>query len=654
MENRMKNAATSPAGHLARGIDLLVGLPVLILLFPVMLLRAVSALVSSGRVFDYTPLHGLDTRGFLALDFAGPSAGASLARWLNVLSGDLALGGPAPADPEVVARLLRDVPERFSVRPGLVTVGGVRRQLGMAGASEDDGDREFARRHGATSAVTLATRGALAWLLAGNTDRPAAPTLQLLGVTLDNTSMATAVQWLVGRAAAGARVRAGFANPDCLNIAVRDRTYRRALAEADRIFADGIGIRIAARLTGQRMADNVNGTDMFPLLCQAAAAACQPVYLLGGQPGVAAATAEWARARCPGLVIAGTRDGYFDEAETGRVIDEINGSGARILLVGLGAPRQDTWLHANQDRLSMPVRMGVGGLFDYYSGRIPRAPAWIRELGMEWVWRLACEPGRLWRRYLVGNPLFLGRVLLAQFRQDVASAPAHAIGVDSSWRRHLATTRLHLLNRLPGARLAMDRAAKRLLDISASLCGILLAAPLLGLVALSIKLESPGPVIFRQRRVGRDGREFMMLKFRSMFTDAEQRLEALLAQNEMHGGVIFKMRDDPRVTRVGRFIRRTSIDELPQLFNVLRGDMSLVGPRPPLPREVALYSLYDRGRLDAEPGITCIWQVSGRSSIPFERQVEMDLDYIHARSLMQDIKLLLRTVPALLLGRGAY
>jgi lipopolysaccharide/colanic/teichoic acid biosynthesis glycosyltransferase len=202
--------------------------------------------------------------------------------------------------------------------------------------------------------------------------------------------------------------------------------------------------------------------------------------------------------------------------------------------------------------------------------------------------------------------------------------------------------------------MSAGRSAKRLLDVVASLSAILLLSPVLGLVALAIRLESSGPVIFRQRRVGRDGREFMMLKFRSMFTDAEQRLEALLAQNEMDGGVIFKMRDDPRVTRVGRLIRRTSIDELPQLFNVLRGDMSLVGPRPPLPREVALYSLHDRGRLDAEPGITCIWQVSGRSTIPFERQVEMDLDYIHSQSLAQDIKLLLRTVPALLLGRGAY
>jgi lipopolysaccharide/colanic/teichoic acid biosynthesis glycosyltransferase len=139
-----------------------------------------------------------------------------------------------------------------------------------------------------------------------------------------------------------------------------------------------------------------------------------------------------------------------------------------------------------------------------------------------------------------------------------------------------------------------------------------------------------------------------------MFQDAEQRLAALKEQNEMAGGVIFKMREDPRITRVGKFIRRASIDELPQLWNVFRGDMSLVGPRPPLPSEVAEYDLQDRRRLHVKPGITCIWQVSGRSDIPFEQQVELDVDYIYTQSLATDIKLLLQTVPAVVLGRGAY
>jgi lipopolysaccharide/colanic/teichoic acid biosynthesis glycosyltransferase len=170
----------------------------------------------------------------------------------------------------------------------------------------------------------------------------------------------------------------------------------------------------------------------------------------------------------------------------------------------------------------------------------------------------------------------------------------------------------------------------------------------------TIRLESPGPVLFRQQRIGLGGRPFMMLKFRSMYIDAEARRDAMMEKNEMQGGVLFKIKEDPRVTRVGRFIRKASIDELPQLWNVFRGDMSLVGPRPPLPSEVADYGLADRRRLHVKPGITCIWQVSGRSDIPFERQVELDLDYIYSQSLKTDIKLLLRTVPAVILGRGAY
>lgn len=195
---------------------------------------------------------------------------------------------------------------------------------------------------------------------------------------------------------------------------------------------------------------------------------------------------------------------------------------------------------------------------------------------------------------------------------------------------------------------------KRLLDVLVSGVLLVILLPFFLLLALMIRLESPGPILFRQTRVGRWGELFTMWKFRSMYADAEARKAELLKQNEMQGGVIFKMRDDPRVTRIGRIIRKTSIDELPQLWNVLKGDMSLVGPRPPVPSEVNEYSLADRRRLEVIPGITCIWQVSGRSEIPFDQQVELDVEYIQSQSLWTDIKLLLKTIPALLLGKGAY
>jgi len=195
---------------------------------------------------------------------------------------------------------------------------------------------------------------------------------------------------------------------------------------------------------------------------------------------------------------------------------------------------------------------------------------------------------------------------------------------------------------------------KRLFDILGSLLAILLASPIFAITALLIKLNDGGPVFFKQTRVGYRGKLFTMWKFRSMCVDADKQKEKFMQQNEMKGGVLFKMKADPRVTAVGRVIRKTSIDELPQFFNVLKGDMSIVGPRPSLPKEVEKYSAEDRQRLNIKPGITCLWQVSGRSEMNFAEQVQLDLAYIRSSNILTDIKLLLRTIPAVLMGKGAY
>ncbi len=194
---------------------------------------------------------------------------------------------------------------------------------------------------------------------------------------------------------------------------------------------------------------------------------------------------------------------------------------------------------------------------------------------------------------------------------------------------------------------------KRAFDIAATSVLLLVLSPLFLLTAIAIKIDDPGPALYNQTRVGKWGRTFTMHKFRSMVMNADKLKDQLLEQDES-GGVIFKMKRDPRVTRVGRIIRKLSIDELPQLWNVLKGDMSLVGPRPPVPREVAEYRHSDRKRLNAIPGITCLWQVSGRSDIDFEGQVGLDVEYIESQSFWKDIKILLRTIPAVLLGKGAY
>ena len=197
-------------------------------------------------------------------------------------------------------------------------------------------------------------------------------------------------------------------------------------------------------------------------------------------------------------------------------------------------------------------------------------------------------------------------------------------------------------------------AMKRALDIVGSAIGMVLLSPVYIGIAAAVKFTSPGPVIFSQTRVGRYGRHFKFYKFRSMRVDAEEQKAALMAQNESKDGVIFKMRDDPRITKVGKFLRRTSLDELPQLWNVFIGDMSLVGPRPPVPKEVQEYTLEDRKRLDVIPGITCLGQISGRSDIPFHEQVQLDKEYILAPSLWKDLVILVKTVPAIIGGKGAY
>lgn len=215
--------------------------------------------------------------------------------------------------------------------------------------------------------------------------------------------------------------------------------------------------------------------------------------------------------------------------------------------------------------------------------------------------------------------------------------------------------RIALTSRARGTRrwFAYDPAFKRVLDLVLGALGLVAALPIWLLVAILIKLDSPGPVFFVQDRVGRGGVPFRFYKFRTMYVDAEVRLAELLRHNEA-GGPVFKMRQDPRVTRVGYFLRRTSLDELPQLLNVLKGDMTLVGPRPPLPREVDQYRPSDAVRLTVKPGLTCLWQIRGRSKCGFDEWMEFDREYVRNLSLALDLRILVQTVWVVLTCDGAY
>ena len=212
---------------------------------------------------------------------------------------------------------------------------------------------------------------------------------------------------------------------------------------------------------------------------------------------------------------------------------------------------------------------------------------------------------------------------------------------------------LHLQLVLWVIRTKLAHSLKRVMDMAIALGALFIFSPVMVGTAVLVKLSSPGPIFFKQVRVGKWGSSFYCYKFRSMYMDAEERKEALIAQNEADGPV-FKMKNDPRITPIGKYIRKLSIDELPQLFNVLKGEMSLVGPRPPVPREVSEYEFDQLGRLNAVPGITGLQQVSGRSSLDFQTWVALDLQYIAEQSFWKDIEILLKTIPAVVFSRGAY
>ncbi|MGH1415176.1 MAG: WecB/TagA/CpsF family glycosyltransferase [Pelagimonas sp.] len=429
----------------------------------------------------------------------------------------------------------------------------------------------------------------------------------------DGTTQGAIAQCLNGQ-----RNTVFFLNAHCANIRARHRTYAQALARADYVFPDGIGVEMAAKMCGDQVTTNLNGTDLVPELLQEAGRRGLSVFLFGARAGVAQAAADKLMVSCPGLRVAGILDGYAQSANNRQTVAHINASGADIVLVAKGVPLQELWIDQHRDQLEARLVIGVGALFDFVSGMVPRAPEPIRKARAEWLYRLCCEPKRMARRYLIGNATFLGR------------ASVHAI-----------------------KGLAAGTIEKRMLDVVLASACIVLLSPILCLIALAIRMDSRGPAVFSQTRVGEFGAEFKLFKFRTMHLDAETRRADILAMSDREG-LCFKSRQDPRITRVGMFLRKWSLDEIPQILNVLKGDMSLVGPRPALPGEVEAYPEHALGRLLAKPGITGLWQVSGRADIGFDKMIDLDLAYIKARSIWLDLMLLALTFRAVLLRQGAY
>jgi N-acetylglucosaminyldiphosphoundecaprenol N-acetyl-beta-D-mannosaminyltransferase len=336
-----------------------------------------------------------------------------LPRLFQIMRGELAWVGPN-ARPAGELDLRRE-PERrvVSVRPGLISTWWIRRRTNIAFAGQIETDAEYINDRSLKSDIGILVRSMLVFAYGGAAKETANRT-EFLGVPTDNITMEEAIEAVMQPTPAARQV--SFVNVDCVNKACRDQEYRDVLLTSDLRLADGIGLRIAGKILGNEVRENVNGTDMFPRLCARLQDEKESLFLLGGRPGIADGVARWAKERYPELAIAGIRDGFFGAGEERSVVDEINRSGATILLVAFGAPKQELWIRKQLKDLKVRSALGVGGLFDFYSGMMPRAPQWVRELGMEWAYRLAKEPGRMWKRYLLGNGIFLFMVMLSKFR----------------------------------------------------------------------------------------------------------------------------------------------------------------------------------------------------------------------------------------------
>ena len=406
------------AGALRRFSDALLAAILVVALSPVLLALLLAARLTGGGMQE-RPRLGRWATHFGQYEFYFP-ASSSLA-WLkcfrtlpavmNVLKGEMSFIGPRAVGPEETFPDGRAAWKRYNLRPGLLSLWWLRKRANIAYSSEVGLDLEYVETNSLWGDLGIAARAVPVVFLGGGASA-APPKLKFLGVSIDNLTMAEASARIVSMAShPGTSSQISFVNADCVNIAFVDRQYKAVLSGSQLVLADGIGIRLAGAILNQNVRENINGTDMLPFLCAAAEQGGVSMYLLGGRPGVPEAAAAWIAQRYPLLKIAGCREGYFSLEEEPSVLEAVRSSGADILLVALGAPRQEKWIAAHKDQSGAKICIGVGGLLDFYSGRIPRAPVWIRELGMEWFYRFWQEPRRMWRRYFVGNAVFLYRLV---------------------------------------------------------------------------------------------------------------------------------------------------------------------------------------------------------------------------------------------------
>jgi N-acetylglucosaminyldiphosphoundecaprenol N-acetyl-beta-D-mannosaminyltransferase len=393
-----------------RLIELVIVLPVVLLLtIPCGFFLLIRKMVSGRKVFALQDIVGRNGARITIYPFDSRNRFiATLPLFCQVITGQLALTGTVLTDWEDRRSGLEQGYIR-SIKPGIFSLWYVRQASKIAHEGHDAIEWEYVFRKNLFFDFFLLLRTIPAFFYQsdtpGNND-----ILSLFGLDIANMTMREAIELLEQSIRADKSTAVFYVNPDCLNKIFSDQEYFRILKQGDLVLPDGIGLTIAGNMLQTPLKENVNGTDMLPFLCEMAAREDYSLFLLGGRPGVADTMAEKLQTTY-GVTVAGTAHGYFDrETENEQICRRINASGARILLVAFGAPLQEKWIHANRAQLQANVLMGVGGLFDFYSGKTRRAPRWLREIGLEWLYRMLQEPGRMWRRYVIGNPLFLYRV----------------------------------------------------------------------------------------------------------------------------------------------------------------------------------------------------------------------------------------------------
>jgi len=406
-----------------RVIDFCVAALSLAALSPVLSVVAVCLSIRNrGQVLERFEKVGRGSHTFCEYAFATPvRIVRSFPLLVNVLRGDMSLIGPRALSRVETEDYLTVDPEagrRNDVRPGLVCDWWIRRHVNIDYVSEaslDVGYVDSCSVRKDFSVVFRSLPGLVAFLLWGDDPPAYESVVSILGIRINNVPMQTALDSVAGMLDTPGTKHACFVNPHAINESQTIDPYRESIHAADLVLADGFGTKLAGKILKRPICQNLCGTDLFPRLCEELSGTQKSIYLLGAAPGVADRVAQWITKHYPDVIIKGCAHGHFSPEKEREVVRKIADSGADLLVVGMGVPRQDIWIHNHIDSLNVKVAMSFGGLFDYFAGSIPRAPQWMREMGFEWVYRLMQEPQRLWRRYLIGNGVFLARVFREKF-----------------------------------------------------------------------------------------------------------------------------------------------------------------------------------------------------------------------------------------------